>query len=359
MRMFARFALAILGAGVFLTLSPQPGTAAILGPNKGRVFTGVSDDGTVNGFREFEKMAGKHPAIVQTFHPWGNGLDRAFSRWRTLGVRPMLHISTADDQTRAELITPRQIALGLGDDYLLEINRFFTEKKLRAYIRPLGEPNRCLNPYTAVTCDGRLKGGDHQNFWYKRAFRRISVIVRGGLPSKRIDRKLNRLSMPGVNYGQAERPVSLPAAPVSLIWSPLPAGSPKAKGNWPGNYWPGTNFVDWAGTDFYSEYPHWKDLNKFFRARPWRKKPVAMTEFGVAGRDQLTFPRKLFVWINKRPRVRMTVYYRGFGSGFGIPPNRYDPLLYPDATRVLRNRWRDPRFVPHAYAHAGTAHVNP
>src|SRR5690606_32432908 len=133
----ARFALAILGAGVFLTLSPQPGTAAILGPNKGRVFTGVSDDGTVNGFREFEKMAGKHPAIVQTFHPWGNGLDRAFSRWRTLGVRPMLHISTADDQTRAELITPRQIALGLGDEYLLEINRFFTEKKLRAYIRPL------------------------------------------------------------------------------------------------------------------------------------------------------------------------------------------------------------------------------
>ncbi|MDQ2623407.1 MAG: hypothetical protein M3Y45_10275, partial [Actinomycetota bacterium] len=184
-------------------------------------------------------------------------------------------------------------------------------------------------------------------------------IVRGGLPANRIDRKLNRLAMPGVSYGSSERPTALPAAPVSLVWSPLPAGSPKAKGNWPGNYWPGTNFVDWAGTDFYSEYPHWKDLNKFFRGKPWRKKPISMSEFGVAGRDQLSFPRKLFVWINKRPRVRMVVYYRGFGSGFGVPPNRYDPLLYPDATRVLRNRWRDPRYVPHAYAHAGTRLVTP
>ncbi len=359
MRNFARTALALVAAATLLTVVVPAASGAVLGPSKGRVFTGVSDDGTVTGFRDFEARVGKHPAVLQTFHPWGNGLDRAFDRWRALGVRPMLHMSTADDDTRAELITPRQIALGLGDDYLLRINEFFDRKKLRAYIRPLGEPNRCLNPYSAVTCDGRQKGGDHRTLWYKRAFRRIAVIVRGGLPTARIDRKLQRLSMPPVNYGGAPRPAALPAAPVSLVWSPLPAGSPKAKGNWPGDYWPGTNFVDWAGTDFYSEYPHWKDLNKFFRGKRWKRKPVALTEFGVAGRDQLTFHRKLFTWIKKRPRVRMTVYYRGFGAGDATPANRYDPMLYPDAIRVLRNRWRDGRYVPFAYAHAGTRLIAP
>lgn len=357
MRRHVRHLLLLLGSVILLGQVVPSAGAAVLGPHKGKTFTGVSDDGTGTGFRGFEEMAGKHPAVLQTFHPWGNGLDIAFARWRRLDVRPMLHISTADDETRAELITPRQIARGAGDEYLLRLNSFFSAKNLRAYIRPLGEPNRCLNPYSAVTCTGRLKGGDHQTFWYKRAFRRIAVIVRGGLPAKRIDRKLERLSMPPVSFGEMERPGSLPAAPVAMVWSPLPAGSPKTKGNWPGNYWPGANFVDWAGTDFYSEYPHWKDLNKFFRAKRWRKKPVALTEFGVAGRDELRFPRQLFRWVSKRSRVRMMVYYRGFGSVEGGPFNRFDPMLYPDAARVLRNRWRDARYVPYAYGHAGSKHV--
>lgn len=344
---------------VLLFLLTPGASAAVLGPAKARVFTGVSDDGTVQGFRAFEELAGKHPAVLQTFHPWGNGLNLAFRRWQKLEVRPMLHISTADDATRAELITPRQIAVGEGDAYLLQVNAFFAARGLRAYIRPLGEPNRCLNPYSAFACDGRPKGGDHSTLWYRHAFRRIAMVVRGGLEADRLDRKLAHLGMPPVAYGQAERPASLPGAPVSIVWSPLPAGSPRVRGNWPGNYWPGSNFVDWAGTDFYSEYPHWKDLNKFFRGRPWRTKPIALTEFGVAGRDQFTFPRQLFVWINRRPRVRMTVYYRGFGSAKGDAPNRYDPLLYPEASRVLRNRWRDPRYLAYAYGHAGTNLVTP
>ena len=76
--------------------------------------------------------------------------------WRETATRPILHISTADDKTLQELITPEQIALGGGDDYLLQINSFFAKRGLRAYIRPLGEPNRCLNPWTAVDCDGNL-----------------------------------------------------------------------------------------------------------------------------------------------------------------------------------------------------------
>ncbi|MCB0829011.1 MAG: hypothetical protein KDB62_09410, partial [Solirubrobacterales bacterium] len=249
----AMTALATVVASLLLAAAPAEG--AVLGPHKGKVFTGVSDTGDVRDFLDFAETTGKHPAVLQTFHPWGNGLDLAYKRWQNAEVRPMLHISTADDETRAELITPKQIARGLGDRYLLEVNSFFSANDLRAYIRPLGEPNRCRNPYSAVYCSGEKKGGEHKTIWYKRAFRRIAVIVRGGLGANRTDKKLSNLDMPPVDYGDLPRPKALPAPPVALVWSPLPAGSPRVKGNWPGNYWPGSNFVDWTGSDFYSDYP--------------------------------------------------------------------------------------------------------
>ena len=333
---------------IFFALPAQPSKAAILGPPPGQIMTGVSDNGTLEGFQNFATAVDAHPAVLQTFHPWGNGLDLAYRRWQNAEVRPMLHISTADDETRAELITPQEIATGAGDPYLIQINRFFAEKDLRAYIRPLGEPNRCLNPYSAVYCSGAQKGGEHTTYWYRKAFQRISVIVRGGTATNRVDARLGNLGMPPVNFGAIARPKVMPAPPVAIIWSPLPAGSPKVKGNWPGNYWPGASFVDWAGVDFYSNYPHWKDLNRFFAGKPWRSKPVALTEWGVAGSDNVTFTRQIFHWMKKRPRVRMFNYYRGFGG----PEDIFNPYNYSNALRVIRNQLKDTRFLQYAFGHA-------
>jgi len=343
----ARLIPALLISALFL-IPAQASNAAVFGPPAGKVMTGVSDNGTLDGFQNFAAAVGFHPAVLQTFHPWGNGLNLAYRRWQNAEVRPMLHISTADDETRAELITPQQIATGIGDAYLLEINRFFAEKGLRSYIRPLGEPNRCLNPYSAVECSGAQKGGEHTTYWYRKAFQRIAVIVRGGLPTNQIDRKLARLGMPPVNFMNGSRPTALAAPPVAIVWSTLPAGSPRAKGNWPGNYWPGANFVDWAGVDFYSNYPHWKDLNKFFAAKRWRSKPVALTEWGIAGSDNVTFTRQVFKWMEKRPRVRMFNYYRGFGG----PEDTFNPYNYPNALRVIKNKLKNPRYLQYAFGHA-------
>lgn len=321
---------------------------SIFGPHPGQKLTGVSDNGSFEGFENFSEATGKHPAVLQTFHPWGNGLNLAYRRWQNAEVMPMLHMSTADDETREELITPQEIARGYGDPYLIEISRFFADRDQRAFIRPLGEPNRCLNPYTAVTCTGYRRGGEHTTYWYRKAFQRIAVIVRGGMPANKLDRKLNRLKLRKVNWGHFTRPAKVPASPVSIIWSALPAGSPRVRGNWPGNYWPGAHFVDWAGVDFYSDYPHWRDLNRFMRGRPWRGKPVSLTEWGVAGHDNYTFVRQLFSWMNKRPRVRMFAYYRGFG---GLE-DRYNPYNYPTSLKVMKNKLKDPRYLGYAYLHA-------
>ncbi len=135
---------------------------------------------------------------------------------------------------------------------------------------------------------------------------------------------------------------------MSIIWSPLPGGSPRVKGNFPGNYWPGSRWVDWVGTDFYSQFPVWKDLNRFFEARHWKRKPVAVTEWAVSREDEPRFVKRLISWTVKRPRVRMLVYYVGFGRG-----NEYDLGLYPRTTNTLRKKIRRANFLPYADYNAG------
>ena len=214
-----------------------------------------------------ELLGGKHPALLQTFHPWGNSLNQAYERWRETGTRPILHISTADDQTLAELITPQQIALGVGDDYLLQLNDFFAKPR----------PAR-LHPAAgrAQPLPQRLVGGQLRRQPERR--RTHDRLVQAGVPPNRRDRA-GRQHLEGINATLAEiglpplqphqRPAadrSLPAAPVSIIWSPLPGGSPRVKGNFPATTGRGSRWVDWVGTDFYSQYPVWKDLNRFFTA---------------------------------------------------------------------------------------------
>lgn len=342
--------VAVAAAVAALWVSAAPAAALTLVPPKPNVFFGVSDRGTTAEFNEFAEYVGKHPALLETFHPWGNSLNQAYERWRETGTRPILHISTADDQTLAEMITPQQIALGGGDDYLLQLNDFFAKRGLPAYIRPLGEPNRCLNVWSAVTCEGLPKGGEHTTGWYKQAFRRIVAIVRGGATLEQMNATLAEIGLPPVNRTKGPPPVSLPAAPVSIIWAPLPGGSPRVKGNFPGNYWPGGRWVDWAGTDFYSQYPVWKDLNRFYSAKRWRRKPFALAEWAVFGEDEPRFVKQVVAWVVKRPRVRMLVYYRGFGE----TENPYQLGLYPRTSNTLRLKIRRPTFLQYADYNAGT-----
>jgi hypothetical protein len=323
-------------------------SAVTLVPPKPNVFFGVSDRGSTQEFNEFAGLLAKHPALLETFHPWGNSLNASYERWRETGTRPILAISTADDQTLAELITPEQIALGAGDDYLLQLNDFFSKRGLPAYIRPLGEPNRCLNVWSAVNCDGSQKGGEHTSGWYKQAFRRIVTIVRGGQTLEGINATLAEIGLPPLNRTKGPNPESLPAAPVSFIWSPLPGGSPRVKGNFPGNYWPGSRWVDWVGTDFYSQYPVWKDLNRFYAGTQWRGKPFSITEWAVSGIDEPRFAKELVTWTVRRPRVRMFVYYNGFGVG-----NQYELNLYPRTTNTLRLKLRRATFLQYAEYNAG------
>ncbi|HEX4731944.1 MAG TPA: hypothetical protein VH299_11795 [Solirubrobacterales bacterium] len=344
-----RFAWLALAATALALACATPASAAMsLVPPKPDVLLGVSDRGTTEEFNAFAELTGKHPALLETFLGWGNTVNKAFERWRETQTRPIVAISTQNAQTLEEIITPEQIAEGAGDDYLLQLNSFFATHGLPAYIRPLGEPNRCLNAWSGVECDGELKGGEHSAYWYKEAFRRIVAIVRGGQTLEGLNTELAEIGLPPINRTKGENPVSLPPAPVSFIWSPLPAGSPRVKGNFPGNYWPGSKWVDWVGTDFYAKYPVWEDLDRFYEGKQWKNKPVAITEWGMQETDEPRFAKELVTWVVTHKRVQMLNYYQGFGLG-----NTYELSLYPRTANTYRKKIRRANFLSYAEYNAG------
>jgi hypothetical protein len=208
---------------------------------------------------------------------------------------------------------------------------------MRAYIRPLGEPNRCLNVYAAYDCAGNPRDAAHSPAAYIRAFRRIYVIVHGGGKRAAIDTRLREAGLPPL---QSEVP-GLPKAPVEVIWSPLPAGSPTVPQNRPRHFYPGDRWVDWAGTDFYSDDQDWKSLDGLYRR--FSSKPFAITEWGVSSGDDPEYVRKLMDWVDGHRRCRMLVYYQDFGS-----TSTYRLQNWPESLGVLRNLIHNGRFPSYA-----------
>ena len=69
------------------------------------------------------------------------------------------------------------------------------------------------------------------------------MIVHGGGKAAKINQRLAAAGLPPLNVDVR----GLPAAPVAIVWSPLPAGSPTIPRNRPLNFYPGSRWVDWVG----------------------------------------------------------------------------------------------------------------
>ncbi len=103
----------------------------------------------------------KHPALIETFRTWGSDFPGSIERWQDgAGAAGAAHHHRRPSDGH-ELITPRGDRRGDGDEYLIRLNKLFWAKKMPAYIRPLGEPNRCLNVYAAYDCEGNPRDAAH------------------------------------------------------------------------------------------------------------------------------------------------------------------------------------------------------
>ncbi|MBA2440034.1 MAG: hypothetical protein H0V50_05100 [Thermoleophilaceae bacterium] len=303
--------LLLLCLGLAALCAPSAG-AGTYAPPKGTVIHGGTGGYAAADIREFARLSGREPGVYQYFFTpeWTSPGGRSLNWQRGLlresaaaGVRTMFHLSTARDGHGRATVSTGALARGAGDGYLIDLNRMIAESGQVVYVRFLAEMNNFNNPYSAVSGSGRRRGREHSTQAYRQAFRRAALILRGG-PVAAINARLGRLRMPVLSTSAPE----LPQPQVALMWVPLTAGLPYVRGNSPGDYWPGSRYVDWVGTDFYANSPNFRMLNRLYGDRRWRDKPFVFGEYAVWGREDPGFMRDLFAWIGSHRRVGMAVY---------------------------------------------------
>jgi hypothetical protein len=353
----ARRAIALLAAGCLALLAAAPAQAKTYAPRGDRAWHGVSDTGSVADFDEFSNQVDAHPALLQDFFHWRVPLTTgALYRWGQTDTRGVLSLSTATGEGE-EVITPQQIAQGRDDRYMLRLARTIDETGQTVYIRLMAEMNGHYNAYSAFNADGSARHNGHSTLWYRKAWRRFTLIVRGGSRTK-INRRLVRMGMPRILRAKSQNdpiyeggpdgiplpvPSVLPSPQVAMMWVPQSFGSPNIAGNQPADYWPGGKYVDWVGFDIYSAYAGALGRDKAF-LRNYRHKPVVIGEYGPWNNDTGgSFTGALLRWAERTERVKAMIYYRGVDTA-----NSYNLQYYPGAQKALRNHLRKPHWAPFA-----------
>ena len=294
-------------------------------PPKGKMYHGVSDTGNNEDFRDFQHQVGSHAAVLQEFFHWDVSYTAsgAVSRWETTDALGMVAVSTKFPASGKPQIATKYIARGNADRYLLRINEVLGNLEQPTYIRLMPEMNGHWNPYSAFNADGSRKGKNHSTGQFKRAWRRFVIIVRGG-SRKGINKRLARQNLRRIYrarsnndpiYERKDVPKQLDRPKVAFMWVPQTSGSPNVQGNQPQNYWPGGNFVDWVGVDIFSAFESaaFPAMKRFYKR--WKGRPFVIGEYSPWDADPGgAFTDRLLTWAERKPRVRMLMYYRSVSS---------------------------------------------
>jgi hypothetical protein len=327
-RSFAR-ALAMSAALLSLALAPARSGAAAYLPPAGRLYAGI----TAGAPATYEQQTHAHAAIFQEFITWGGGVTWALAPADQNRSRAMLAIQTITP-SGGEVISPGAIARGRADGWIEWLGAQLAQRGAPVYVRLFAEMDAYWNPYSAYDENGTFRGSAHSTQAFRQAWRRITLIMRGGVVSA-IDAKLHALRMPPIPAAAS----TLPRAPVSMLWVPQVWGAPDTPQNAPRAYYPGDGYVDWVGTDFYSAFPNWRGLNAFFDEFPG--KPFVFGEWAVYGADTPRFVNQLFGWVRSHPRVRILMYNQGYK-----PAGKLALARYPASARTIARHLRNPLFAP-------------
>ena len=174
--MTSRAIAAILALAGALSLATATAAAQPYAPRDGRAFHGVSDTGYASDLFAFSDQVGAHPALLQDFFHWRVPLTTgALYRWGATDTRGVLSLSTAPGDG-GEVITPRQIARGRDDRYVLRLARTIEETGQTVYIRLMAEMNGHWNPYSAFNADGSSRDRAHSTHWFRKAWRRFALL---------------------------------------------------------------------------------------------------------------------------------------------------------------------------------------
>jgi hypothetical protein len=256
----------------------------------------------------FQAQTGQETAVGHVIIGWGQGYS-----WGTplpsllpkLGPIPMVGVQTRKGgPSSAEVLSPRAIAMGQGDDYLFAVNRAIAEWAKPIYLRPYAEMNGHWNAYCAYTQSGRLKGATHSTAIFRKAFARTYLIAHGG-QAVVVNKSLRRLGLPGIRVDLAENP----APTLKVIWNPQGHGSPHIPGNSAQAYYPGDRYVDMVGNDLYNIRfkAEWASNEALYKAHP--NKPYGFPEWGNWGIDDPSFIQRMAQFVRTHRRVELLSWF--------------------------------------------------
>jgi hypothetical protein len=316
-----------------------------LKPKPGKIYFGVTAGESIKDYQTFEHLLHRHAPVWDRFLGWGSrdvhGLSRKIARElrqaEANDFALMLSISPGSCNPD-EFLSPAAVARGKADNFLLALSASIAESGQAVYIRPYGEMNQPNNAYAAYNTNGTWRGRKNSPEEMKQAWRRIAIIMRGG-SKKKVNRELHALGLPGVKTDLKV----LPRAKVALVWTPQVAGKPDIASNSAMAYWPGSKWVDWVGTDFFSGFPNFHGLDRFYAEVKRFHKPFVFAESGIYhGGDDPAFMKEFFRWIESHPQVRMVLYNQG--------NHRHGSMRlqhYPRSAHVVRHELKERRFQDH------------
>jgi hypothetical protein len=255
--------------------------------------------GVLGGRDRFDHLTGQRTRVGHVIAGWGQG--PVSNILEALGEIPMLGIRTDAS------MTPHDIAIGRGDDWLAQINQTVANRQSLVYIRPFPEMNGHWNDYCAYNQDGSSRDAAHSTAAFRKAFARVYVLIHGG-SGQEVNAKLRRLGLPAARTGNlAVNPVSR----VRVVWNPQGYGSPDLPRNSAAAYYPGDAYVDVVANDLYNirGSAAWDANDQLYAAHP--NKPYAIAEWANWGFDDPGFITRMASFVRTHRRIELLAYYNG------------------------------------------------
>lgn len=277
----------------------------------------------------FQSQTGQQTQIVHTFVSFAqtNSLGQIAAN---AGPVPMLALNTGA-YGEAPTATPRGIALGQNDAFLIRLNGVVNDwSGDRFYVRPFPEMNAYWESSSAYNRNGTARGSAFTTAWNRKALQRIAIVLRGGAQAD-VNAKLAKLGLPGIHQDLA---ITTPK--LRIVWNPQGFGAPNVPGNSAQAYYPGDAYVDVVGDDLYDIRGHgatWAAAEALYKAHP--HKAFAFPEWGLWGFDDPQFVRDMAKFVHTHRRIEFIAYYSGRpGSVFDLaskPASRaaYRALISP------------------------------
>jgi beta-mannanase len=208
------------------------------------------------------------------------------------------------------------IARGDIDGYLLD-----RANEVRAYGEPVflrlhWEMNHDFFAWGVFDGDGEEKAGNsHAEF--RSSWRRAVILFRGGTRGQ-VNAALAAAGLPGLTAPNTV----IPATPnVAWVWTP---GASTDSFDNVHAYWPGDDYVDWAGVDWYpfgtadaghvaarAGQPSGPNeiYARYSGPSSLSSKPFVIGEWGVLGQDRPNWTADMFEWFESHPQTKAQLYF--------------------------------------------------